>query len=207
MGVGCRIVSAAFTVIGGAPRQYLAGVPDTPLRMVDLSGEPDPGAAAHAAMRADLGRPMDLLDAPLFAHTLFVLGGGHFLWYQRLHHLVVDGYGLSQFTEAVARVYDALVCGRVPASGLEPVSALMDADRAYRDSALRDRDRAFWSVHLADLPEPPGAGGRRQSRLPDEIARHARQVDAGTTAALRAAASGVRTGLGGLAIAAAGLYE
>ncbi|KOG87354.1 hypothetical protein ADK38_25905, partial [Streptomyces varsoviensis] len=64
-----------------------------PLRVFDARDEADPDAAARAWMRADLDVPFDLAAGPLFAHALFRVADDRWLWYQRVHHAVMDGYG------------------------------------------------------------------------------------------------------------------
>ena len=109
-------------LVGGVPRQYVADVADPVLRVVDLSAESGPRATAETAMRDDVRQRMELTDAPMYNHVLFVLGPRHFIWYQRLHHLIVDGYSLALFVSAVADTYDALSVGRSPAGDTtEPV--------------------------------------------------------------------------------------
>ncbi|MFI6627129.1 amino acid adenylation domain-containing protein, partial [Streptomyces sp. NPDC050528] len=196
-----------FTVVDGVPRQYVAPPLDPALQVVDLSAEPDPEAAAQDAMRSSIGRRMELTDAPLSSHTLFVLGQRRFFWYQQLHHLVVDAYSLSLFALAVADNYDALSAGRRPNTGeREPVSVLIDADRDYRGSERQRRDRAFWSAMLSDLPDA-GRSGPHPQRLPSAVLRHLRPIEAHGAASLRAAAAGFGTSLGGLAVAAGGLHQ
>ncbi|MGW2052086.1 condensation domain-containing protein, partial [Streptomyces sp. NPDC001858] len=194
-------------VVDGVPRQYVHPVGDQPLQVIDLSATPDPQAVAQDAMRSSIARRTELTDAPLSSHILFVLGQRRFLWYQQLHHVVVDAYSFSLFVSAVADAYDALSAGRRPISGeLEPVSALIDADRDYRGSERQRRDREFWSATLTDLPET-GRPRLRHPRLPSAVGRHLRPIDAPAAASLRAAAAGFGTSLGGLAVAAGGLHQ
>lgn len=67
--------------------------------VVDVSKEPDPEAAALVFMRADLAAflPLDG-DRPLYRHALIRVGetsnGARWFWYQRYHHLMVDGSAL-----------------------------------------------------------------------------------------------------------------
>ncbi|MFF5218525.1 amino acid adenylation domain-containing protein [Micromonospora sp. NPDC000442] len=196
----CRL---RIRLVDGVPRQYVGDVVDPVL--VDLSAEPDPRAAAEAAMRADVRQRMELLDAPLCSHVLFVLGPQRFLWYQRLHHLIVDGYSLALFATAVADAYDALA-GLSPAGGTEPFSVLIDADREYRESSRPARDREFWSGELMDLPNSALPAGRRRW-LPGTVARHRHLIGGPVAAGLRAAAAGLGTSIGGLAIAAGALHQ
>ncbi|MFC6017988.1 amino acid adenylation domain-containing protein [Plantactinospora solaniradicis] len=196
-----------FTTVGGVPRQYVGGMESPPVRVVDLVGQPDPQTAAEHAMRADLSRRMELTDAAMGTQLLFVLGPRRFWWYQRFHHLVIDGYSLSLFVSAVARIYTALAeDGSVEETNLEPLSVLLDAERDYRESAAFERDRRYWLDKLSGLPESAHPAALR-NRLPDAPTKHRRQLDTDEATTLRATAARSRASIAELAVAAAGLYE
>ncbi|AWV06080.1 non-ribosomal peptide synthetase [Marilutibacter maris] len=121
---------------------------------IDVSAEADPRAAAEAWMRADLIRPVDLARDPLWVAALFKAADDRYFWYQRAHHVVYDGYSGGMVVRRVAQLYTAYVEGREP----EPcefgsLSALIEAEAAYRDSKRLQRDREYWLQQLADLPE------------------------------------------------------
>ncbi|WP_033299654.1 condensation domain-containing protein, partial [Nocardiopsis gilva] len=90
----------------GTPRQTAAPADPAP-RLLDLSAEPDPEAAADAWMRADLDRVADLEHGPLFTQALIRLNEQHVRWYQRYHHLVMDAYGGTLITRRAAALYTA----------------------------------------------------------------------------------------------------
>ncbi|MET7457390.1 condensation domain-containing protein [Streptomyces sp. NPDC005574] len=95
-------------VEGGKPYQYVDDSQDRPIHVADLGDEPDPLSAARAWMDADLRGPVEIVDRPLTAHALFRLGPDHFVWYQRAHHIAVDGASFAVFSEQVARIYTKL---------------------------------------------------------------------------------------------------
>ncbi|GAB2887132.1 non-ribosomal peptide synthetase DhbF [Streptomyces deserti] len=197
-----------FRLEGGAPAQYVDDSLDLPVHVADLSAEEDPRAAAEAWMSADMDRPADLLAGPPAAHAVFRLGPDHVVWYQRAHHIVLDGTSLSAFAARVAAVYTALAAGREPTDGvLEPVSVLLDADSSYLRSTAYERDQRFWLESLSDLPDLGGAGGNRTRHLPGRPMLHVHDSDAAEAAELRAAARRLRTSFAGLALSAAALYR
>ncbi|WP_136684921.1 non-ribosomal peptide synthetase [Falsirhodobacter xinxiangensis] len=115
-------------------------------------------AEAHAAMRADTMRPLALEDEPAAAFTLFAVGEGRHLLYQRIHHLAVDGYGMVLVTNRIGEHYSG-----IPAP-FPPLSRATEEDQDYRLSEKRTTDAAFWHQTLADLPEVSGpAPGRAVS--------------------------------------------
>src|SRR6516162_439179 len=79
------------------PRQLIGPPSEISIRLVDVSAELDPQAAAEAWMKADLAKPVDLLRGPLFCFVLFKAAPARFFWYQRGHHIVMDGFGGALF--------------------------------------------------------------------------------------------------------------
>ncbi|MET7645254.1 amino acid adenylation domain-containing protein [Streptomyces sp. NPDC005426] len=143
------------------PHQLVAASVGLPLTVHDLRDEPDADRRAEAWMRADLAEPCDLAAGPLFRHALFRVGQERWLWYQRIHHLVMDGFGYSLLVRRTAEVYSALVRGQDP--GPRPFGTLTDLvaqDAGYRASEAFAADRAHWSDAFADRPEPPRLAGR-----------------------------------------------
>ncbi|WP_344444972.1 condensation domain-containing protein, partial [Kitasatospora nipponensis] len=198
-----------FRLEDGVPRQYVTDSRDYPIQVVDVSTESDPDTAALEWMRTELRRPVDLGgDGPLFVFAVLKLASDRFHWYQRVHHLVLDGLGASVLAGRVAEFYNALVEGREAGGGaLESVTTLIDADLAYRASADFRVDRDFWLDALADLPDSAGRGvsaTRRQSELPR---RHTADIGSGGAKALKAAARRLKTSFAGLMVAAAAVYQ
>ncbi|KJY25873.1 condensation domain-containing protein, partial [Streptomyces sp. NRRL S-495] len=88
-----------------SPRQRLTPGRPWTLHHLDLRAEADPEAAAETWMRADLARPVDLTEGPLFTQALIRLAEDRHWWYQRVHHLAVDAYALTLLTGRVAELY------------------------------------------------------------------------------------------------------
>ncbi|WP_405853909.1 amino acid adenylation domain-containing protein [Streptomyces sp. NBC_01515] len=181
---------------------------DWTLRRVDVSAEADPRAAAEEWMRADMGCPVDLQEGPLFTSALFTAGDDHYLCYQRCHHIAIDGFSGSVILARVAQVYDALTAGGDPDEGrLAPVSVLFEDEGAYRASADRAADEAYWRETLAQSPAPLAFGGRGTAGARSwATVRATGQIGPAGVEALREAARGLRTSPSGLVIAASAVY-
>lgn len=181
---------------------------DWTLRRVDVSAEADPRAAAEEWMRADMGRPTDLQEGPLFTTALLTAGGDHYFCYQRCHHIAIDGFSGSLILARVAQVYDALTAGGDPDEGrLAPVSVLFEDEGAYRASADRAADEAYWRETLAQPPAPLDFGGRGTAGARSRATvRATHRIGPAGAEALREAARGLRTSLSGLVIAASAVY-
>ncbi|MEV0919321.1 amino acid adenylation domain-containing protein [Streptomyces sp. NPDC049967] len=135
----------------GGPRQSATTVPfEVPV--VDLRDAPDPEAAAADWAAAERERPAPLDRAPLFAQALLRLADDHVRWYQRYHHIVLDGMGVTLLNRRAGELYT--LGTRAPARPDPSLARLVDADRAYRTSARHEADRAWWQEHLTGRAEP-----------------------------------------------------
>ena len=126
------------------PRQVIGLPSEISVPLVDVSAELDPQAAAEAWMKADLANPVDLLRGPLFRFALFKAAPARFFWYQRGHHIVMDGFGGALFERRAADIYTALVnklpCSENPFGSL---AVLLEEDASYRASERFARDRQY----------------------------------------------------------------
>ncbi|GHH94042.1 non-ribosomal peptide synthetase [Streptomyces capillispiralis] len=184
------------------PRQTIARAP-VDVHVLDLRGEPEPDRAAAAWMDADRGRPVDLADGPLFAQAVIRLTDDHVLWYQRYHHIVVDGLGAALITRRAGEIYSA--GERAPRPEDRSLARLVAADRAYRASRQHDADRAYWLDRMSGRPEPV----RLVERAPTPMTRRSRRstlLDTQVTARLDAAARSAGVRRSRLLIAAVAAY-
>ncbi|MFF8594381.1 non-ribosomal peptide synthase/polyketide synthase [Streptomyces sp. NPDC015220] len=195
----------SFVDDGQQPRQIVREAWDWAPRLLDLSAEPDPRAAALAWMARDRMRPLDLARDPLFGFALISLSPTHHLVYQTYHHLVMDGFGLSLVRRRLTRVYTASAAGEpVPPSTFRALEELVRADADYHDSEQFASDRSYWTERLADRPEPTrliGRAPREESGPHGGVEPAVLQVDA-----LRAAAARTDVHWSRPLIAAAALY-
>ncbi|MFI6350392.1 amino acid adenylation domain-containing protein [Streptomyces sp. NPDC050560] len=155
--VETEAVNAVFAVADdGRPRQVDAPADGWPLHVKDLTAAPDPRGAALDWMAGDLATPVDLAHGPLFAHALLRLAPDRYLWWHRVHHIALDGFGLSLVARRVADLYTALLAGSPPAeSGFGSLAAVRAEEAAYRASPRFGRDRDFWTRRFADRPAVP----------------------------------------------------
>ncbi|MBW5420798.1 non-ribosomal peptide synthetase, partial [Streptomyces sp. BG9H] len=143
------------------PVQVVVPDPDWPLHTVDVSGRPDPAAAAEAWMLDRVRTPVDLTGGPLFTFGLIKLADDRYTWFSRVHHTIVDGYSWSLIVSRVAVLYSGLVAGTEPKPDpFGSVRELVDQDSAYRVSEQFAVDSAFWSGRLAGLTEPASLAPR-----------------------------------------------
>ena len=149
-------------------RQVPASNDAWPFEVVDVRDAVDPEAAAQDWMDRDIATVVDITgDDALFGHALIRLADDHTLWYQRYHHSIIDGFGISLIVaDMVARYDDPDLASTAGAWALQD---LIDADIDYRASARFESDRDYWLAEILDAPEPPQicAAGADSSAAPE----------------------------------------
>ncbi len=145
-----------FVEVEGVPRQVVAASLVWQMVYKDVSAAPDPVAAAEEWMQADLAQQPDLSSGPCFTYALFKAGPELFLWYTRVHHLIMDAFGAWIVARRLAEVYSALAKG-TPAEcrPLGSLAGVVEDDTAYRVSRHFQADRDFWLDAMSGCPEPP----------------------------------------------------
>ena len=149
-------LNMAFGEQDGEPVQWLAPQHFSEPSILDLRQEADPDAAARALMRQDMAGDLRVLSgAPLWHHSLMRLGDNHWYWYQRYHHLVVDGFSFTALTRRIANIYSALARREMPEpTPFIPFSEVVEEYQRYRQSTSYQRDAQFWREKGALLPPP-----------------------------------------------------
>lgn len=126
---------------------------------IDVSDAVDPVAEARALMDRDMATATDPSRDPVAAQVVFTISADRHFWYQRIHHLAIDGYGTALLTRRICDLYRARVLGaepRTPAFGR--LADVVAAEADYLGSDRFASDRAFWLAQFADRPEPASLG-------------------------------------------------
>ena len=164
------------------PHQSFGDPPE--MTLCDLRGSPDAKGMARKMMDEDSAKVVDLKRGPVAAFTLYQINDDCWFWYQRIHHLAIDGYAMVLLTNQVAALYSARVCDTPPPPALAPFAAVLDEDRDFRISPTRAAQREFWHETLANPPEivSPAAGRPVSAH---HFIRYACPVPVGLTAEIR----------------------
>ncbi|MCG8423908.1 MAG: amino acid adenylation domain-containing protein [Proteobacteria bacterium] len=124
--------------------------------VLEVGDQPDAWTAVRAFIDDDLSRPVDLGRGPLYRQVVFRAGPDRHIWYLRVHHIALDGYGYSLLSARVAQLYSARQEGRAaPASRHGSLRSLIDAERSYASSSDFEDDRRFWTRYLRDRSTAP----------------------------------------------------
>ncbi|MEU1072867.1 MULTISPECIES: condensation domain-containing protein [unclassified Streptomyces] len=161
-----------FTVVDGAPRQYVVPDARVPLARIDLAYLPPDQRhrRAERLLRAELGRPIDLAAGPLVRATLIRLAPHDHVFRLTLHHLVCDAWS---WWMVVLRELEQLYARRVAGvrTPLEPVRThyadFVDWQERWLESPAYARQVAHWRRALAGVtPLPELALARTTAPVP-----------------------------------------
>ncbi|MEH3242917.1 enterobactin non-ribosomal peptide synthetase EntF [Citrobacter freundii] len=124
--------------------------------IIDLREKSNPHEAARALMQADLQQDIRADgNKPLVFHQLIQVGDKRWYWYQRYHHLLVDGFSFPAITRQIAAIYRAWLDGEsTPDSPFTPFAEVVEEYQQYRQSDAWQRDGAFWREQRKQLPPP-----------------------------------------------------
>ncbi|SQJ14175.1 Enterobactin synthase component F [Serratia rubidaea] len=176
----------------GVPLQWLdAECAIHAAEYLDFTDSADAEAAATALMDIDLDGELRVSSGnPLYRNVLMRVADDRWFWYQRYHHMLVDGFSFTAITRRVAHIYSRLRRGETPDP--TPFSAFSDVVaeyQAYQQSAGWQRDAGYWRDKAAQLPPPatlspqPLAGQAPTTRI-HRLSQHCSAADFAPLAAL-----------------------
>ncbi|MDT0377535.1 condensation domain-containing protein [Streptomyces sp. DSM 42041] len=166
--------------------------------VLDVSAEPDPEAAARAAVRDETDWVFDVAHDPLVRVAVVRIAPGDHLFCWTMHHGVNDGWAPQILMGELIQFYEARCQGREHRPEPLPVQ-YRDYARWQRDlleGALLDGELDYWRRKLADPPALELATDRpRPARMdyagatygftvPAELVRRLRAVGSRETATL-----------------------
>ncbi|WP_306359684.1 non-ribosomal peptide synthetase [Nocardia sp. CC227C] len=192
--------------IDGEPYQVVDPGLEAAVGYLDLSGRPDPMAAALEWMRAEVAEPIDLLGDRVGMSVVVKVGADHHLWYSRAHHILIDGFGSVTMLYRVAELYNAATRGESPPPGTAAsLLEMHEAEVAYRNSSRYRTDQEYWREIVAGMPERCSLVSATAPAC--ALAREQRgELSPDTAARLEAAARRFDTSSATLVMAALALY-
>ncbi|AIK38221.1 D-alanine--poly(phosphoribitol) ligase, subunit 1 [Bacillus pseudomycoides] len=188
------------------PWQVIDDSPEFHMHIIDVSTEENPQKAAEAWMQVDLSTPVNLKKDKLYTEALFKVASNRFFWYQRIHHIVMDGYGFSLLAQRVARVYTAFMNNQsYDERSFGSLYTILKEDAAYRASEQFEKDHSFWLERFQDQPEVVSLA-ERAPRTSKTFLRQPAHLSRLSTESLRKVAHDCNANWPDLIIAATAIY-
>ncbi|NAX44993.1 MULTISPECIES: vanchrobactin non-ribosomal peptide synthetase VabF [unclassified Vibrio] len=126
------------------------------LEILDFSQAALPEESAREWMKHDLAQRLDIsVRKRRFRHCLIDVGSSNapqWFWYQRYHHIDVDGFSVNAISQYICQLYNHW---RIGAAKPQEFSAFSDVIQEYQqflDSAERQQAYDFWQTQAAHLP-------------------------------------------------------
>ncbi|WP_041810947.1 non-ribosomal peptide synthetase [Rhodococcus jostii] len=153
--------------VDGEPYQVVDPPADAAMGIVDFRSASDPMAAAEAWMQENYTARVDFEHDYLCESSLLRVGDERHLWYSRIHHVALDGYGAMTMVNRVAALYTAAVHGlELEPNRAADLHTLHRLEGDYRASHRFSSDRDYWAerlhtrtngASLTDIDAPPAA--------------------------------------------------
>ncbi|MEU7874957.1 condensation domain-containing protein, partial [Dactylosporangium sp. NPDC049140] len=165
------------TADDGTPHQVVDPPAPFDLPIVDLSGEPDPAAAAEAWLAADGRAPFDLAAGPLFRATLVRTGPDEQILAIAKHHAVSDEWSAGILRRELAALYAGEDLPPLPIQYADFAAW----QRTWLTGAVLDSQLDYWRSRLSgapvldlptDRPRPPvrsSDGALIEFAIPDDV--------------------------------------
>ncbi|AFA74604.1 putative non-ribosomal peptide synthetase [Gordonia polyisoprenivorans VH2] len=195
--------------VDGVPMQFVDLDFDQQVDILDFRAEPDPAGAALAWMRAEYQRPVDLLNDQFVIAAILQVGDERTFFYNRAHHIVLDGYAALTGVRRTIDRYNALRRGLVPDDKqLATMAEIVEYEQSYQNSSRRDTDRAHWLERVVDLPERVTLSTRSAAVAPLSFANvvSSQELEPASQRRLEALATELNSSIAVLLTAAFGAY-
>lgn len=92
-------------------------------------------------------------DSNLYRQVLFICHDKVY-WYQRYHHIMLDGFSIINLTKRIVEIYQQLQKDELKASPFINVKDVIAERQAYEASPKYQEDQAFWKNYCQDLASP-----------------------------------------------------
>ncbi|MFH5244706.1 non-ribosomal peptide synthase/polyketide synthase [Antrihabitans spumae] len=186
--------------VDGEPYQYVDHDAKDRILLHDFRDEADPMAAARKWIDDDYLKPVDFERDLLILNTVLRVGERHYLWYSRIHHIALDGFGAVTMLNRIAGQYTAEVeqteLKVAPAADLR---TLYDLDLEYRSSSRFEKDRTYWAGRVEGLEdgstlarrvgEPTAHVSLESAALPDDVVTRLESSDSSAAVVVAAFAT------------------
>lgn len=145
-------------------RQQISPDRNTELPMLDWSKEADPTLAADNWQISLFETPFTINDSELFAAYLLKLGDDEYRYFGVAHHVIMDGWGFSNWARLLCRLYgDSEATSELHISWRE---ITLD-DEEYIASSRYTADKEYWASILNSSPPSPLFSPRYQHKFAD----------------------------------------
>jgi amino acid adenylation domain-containing protein len=142
-------------------------------RIDDVSASAEPVIAARHIIN-ELYKTNFQLDGTLYVSGLIKLTDTRFWYYGIAHHLIMDGWGFSNWVQSLCKLYNAVVKDLPPLVDFPSFVGLIENENSYFESERVNKDREFWLDTFSSLPKLILQAQEKRRLKPEEQVRSER---------------------------------
>jgi len=105
-------------------------------------------------MQQEFVKPFQLYDGLLFQFALCKASEVCFYWFEKSHHIILDGWANSLIIQRVATAYNALSTGQSGEPKCYSYKNFIQNDQAYFESEKFVKAKRYWQDKYQQVPEP-----------------------------------------------------
>lgn len=139
----------------GEVEQHVSEVFPESFSVIDFSQSAYPEAEWQRWVDHEARKPFELADCPLFEFVLFKINDCNSGFYFKFHHLITDGWSMSQMTNSVWQHYSAVHAQEATRNHIHQHSYLdyINREEQYIHSKRFSKDQTFWGTMFHTLPD------------------------------------------------------
>ena len=135
-----------FNIVDGKPVQIIGPSYPADLYTADLRNEADPEARAKELVNAEASVPFNLGQGPLMKCLLLRVADNRYVFLQKMHHIISDGWSMELLVKEVSSAYNAFRKGTTPK--LMPLKIQYKEFAAWQNGLLANQQvdtlRNYW---------------------------------------------------------------
>ncbi|MGB8192528.1 MAG: amino acid adenylation domain-containing protein, partial [Chitinophagaceae bacterium] len=137
---------ARFLFDDDTPSQVFPDAEKYAVKYADFSGQTGGKEKCIQEIEKDLSVPIPLNQDLAFKFELYKIDGNLFFWYIKIHHILIDGWGISLLIEKVSEEY-TLLKNNQPRELKQSYSYIdfLREDESYLNSKEFETDKTYWS--------------------------------------------------------------
>ncbi|MGF6191971.1 amino acid adenylation domain-containing protein [Serratia sp. 2723] len=147
-------LKSRFAVVEGDLYQFTDSNITGQLQLIEFTDDSEQRFDLDAWVQADITTLVSVEDAELFKFSLICLAKNKFIYYQRCHHVLMDGRSMALISQRISERYDELISGKEPQEALSyGADLLARKDIAYLESKRLSLDEKFWTRYYNESNE------------------------------------------------------
>lgn len=154
-----KALTVGFVVSDGMPFQQFILRSSYRPEYLDFSASTSPFQTSEKWMCTQLAIPIKLSDDWNLQFALLKVSEESYIWFIKIHHMLIDGWGISCLVKEVANAYTNLKEPNAEKSGYKDgFEEFLGEDEKYLSSTGYTVDEQFWLSKFSDLPAKVNIG-------------------------------------------------